>query len=330
MKRVFCVVVLPAILSCAGPGVGGPTQVRIEPYLGVDPCLVLEAPGPGVVAIAMPSEGGRLVHYSVGGENILFQPVDRLGVLQKGGGFQCDVGPEPFTVPRRHPVLWSNRYGWGKLGETTIALGSEPCPVLGLKLDRQVTIEGRSGSLSIVQRMKNVAGFEQSYCLWDRTLCRPGGFTLIPLNPRSRFPAKWALGSRNEKRLWNYDGEAPSHPNCRVMDGVLVVRSIGPEAKLGADSLDGWIAYARGRLLFVKYFAVDPSGRYTDGGLSVAHYFSPTVAELEPISPEVRLSPGAEYLFPERWTITRLDEEVTTPEQARALVAAIPPPPLSR
>jgi hypothetical protein len=130
--------------------------------------------------------------------------------------------------------------------------------------------------------------------------------------------------------LWDYDGETPAHESCRVLDGVLVVKSIGPEQKVGADSDAGWIAYVRGRVLFVKYYAYDPAGRYTDGGLSVAHYFSQTIAELEPISPEVTLAPGGDYVFPEKWTIALLDEAVTTPEQARAAAESIPPSPFAR
>jgi len=333
MGRVRTFLALAAALgalSCSSAPSAGPTRVRIEPYLGVDSCLFLEAPAVGVVAIAMPSEAGRLVHYSVEGESILYQPADPVGGLRKGGGYGLDVGPEPRTVPRPHPAIWTQRHGWGKLGDTSIALSSEPCPVLGLKVDRQVTIDGRDGSLSIAQRMKNVTAAEQSYCLWDRTLCKPGGFTLIPLNAKSRFRAGWALGKRNEKKLWDYDGDAPAHESCRVLDRMLVVRSIGPEQKVGADSDAGWIAYVRGRVLFVKYYAYDPAGRYTDGGLSVAHYYSQTIAELEPISPEVALAPGADYVFPERWTITQLDEAVTTFEEARAVAARVPPSPFRR
>ncbi len=332
VRKILAILLAAGAASCGGPGVGpsGPTRVRIEPYLGVDPCLHLEAPSARVLAIAMPQEAGRIVHYSLAGEGILYQPADPAGGLRKGGGYGLDVGPEPRTVPRPHPAIWNRPYTWGKLGDGTIALSSEPCPVLGLKLDRQVTIDGRDGSLSIVQRMKNVAAVEQSYCLWDRTLCRPGGFTLIPLNRKSRFPAGWVLGKRNAAKLWDYDGERPAHESCRVLDGMLVVTSIGPEQKVGADSDAGWIAYVRGRLLFVKYYPYDPAGRYTDGGLSVAHYFSQSIAELEPISPEVTLAPGGTYVFPEKWTLTLLDGAVSSPEQARAVADSIPPSPFPR
>jgi hypothetical protein len=191
-------------------------------------------------------------------------------------------------------------------------------------------IDGATGALDILQRMTNVSGAESAWCFWDRTLCKGGGFCVIPLNPKSRFPAKWAIGTRRGPVWWEYDGNAPSHPNVKVLDGMLVAKAQGPEQKVGADSDAGWIAYMRGRLLFVKYFPFVPGGNYIDNGLSVAHYFNENVAELEPLSPEARLKPEGEYTFPERWTLTRLDREVTTHEEARAVAATIPASPFAK
>ena len=80
----------------------------------------------------------------------------------------------------------------------------------------------------------------------------------------------------------------------------------------------------------MKYYAYVPDGKYTDNGLSVAHYFNERIAELEPLSPEIALRPEGEYLFPERWTLTRLDHDVLTHEDARAVASKIPPSPFRR
>jgi hypothetical protein len=120
-----------------------------------------------------------------------------------------------------------------------------------------------------------------------------------------------------------YDGVAPDSPKVKVAKGVLLARCAGPATKIGADSDSGWIAYARGRLLFVKYFPYVPGGDYSDGGNSVELYFDENVAELEPLSPEVKLRPNETYSFPEKWTLIELKEEVLTFEQARAVVKQI-------
>lgn len=312
------------LVSCAGAGGSvEPPRVRVVSHLGVQPALLLEAPSARTIAVALPEVAGRIGVYARDGENILWENLDASGRPRPGGGYQLDVGPEMRIIPP-HPVLWSGKYRWGLLPPRTVALASEPDPVLGLRLEKQVSIDPRDGALDVLQRMKNVSEREQSYCLWDRTLCQGGGFALIPLNPRSRFPARWVIG-RRKGGAWEYNGVAPSHPEMRVLDGVLVVRSGGPEQKIGADSDGGWIGYVRGRLLYVKYYPYFPEGRYTDGGLSVAFYFNERFSECEPISPEVTLKPGEEYVFPERWILLRLEREVTTHEEARAVAARIPP-----
>jgi len=323
IRSILGLLLPAALLSCAGAA-APPVRIRLEgpPEL---PFLVLEAPGPGIRAVVSPGSAGRIVRFTKEGTDLLHQPPDG-----RPGGYALDVGPEPRTVSLPHPEVSRQPYEWAKMGDLGITLTSAPCPSLGLRVYRQVSMDAATGALGVVARMKNVSGTEQSWCFWDRTLARGGGFTLMPLNPRSRFKAGWVLGKRASRRPWDYDGDHPAHENCRVLDGVLVVRSRGPEQKVGADSDQGWIGYVLGDLLFVKYFAYDPRGNYTDGGLSVAHYFNETFAELEPIGPEVVLPPGGESVFAERWTLRRLDRPVETFEEARAAAATVPPSPLPR
>ena len=321
MRSIFVLVLSAALFSCADAPAGPPARIAIE---GEPPVLLLQAPGPRIEAAVSPDRWGQIVGYRLGGEDILWPSA------KGNSGFRLDIGPEPRTVPVPHPEIDRRAWEWAKVGDLAVTMKSPPCPSLGLQVHRQVSIDGGTGALSVVSRMKNISAQEQSWCFWDRTLAQGGGFTIIPLNPRSRFKAKWALGRQGAKRPWDYDGDAPAHENCRVIDGVLVVKSVGTPTKVGADSDAGWIGYARGSLLFVKYYAYDPKGSYTDGGLSVAHYFSQAFAELEPISPEVALPPSGEYVFPERWTLVRLDAPVTSFEAARAAASLVPPSPLPR
>ena len=332
MKKRALLALLAAVLSCSAektPRI--PAQVRVDPHLTADVAVYLEAPAAKVVAVAVPQAAGRIVHYSLDGQNILHNPSDKNGQLQAAGGYGLDLGPERTIA--RHPVIWEQKHTWAKLGMNVVALSSERDPAVGMRVSKQLMMDGATGALEILQRMTNVSEREQSYCFWDRTLCKAGGFTIIPLNARSRFPAKWVIGRRKvvdgkvDPYWWEYNGNDPSHPGIRVIDGMVVARSIGKEQKIGADSDAGWIAYIHNRLLFVKYYPYFPDGKYVDNGLSVAHYFNERISELEPLSPEATLRPEGEYLFPERWTLTRLDRDATTHEDARAIATTIPPSP---
>lgn len=319
MRRVAVLVLLCAF-ACSAPSARIPGRVQVGAYLGSEPALLLSTPDAKATAVVLPAAAGRVVSYALDGENILYNP-SRNGQPQPDGGYGLDLGPERTIPP--HPMLWKARHTWALMGDV-VTVTSEREPAVGMRVGKNVRIDGATGALDVLQRMTNVSDGEQAWCFWDRTLCKSGGFGILRLNPKSRFPAKWALGTRHGPLWWDYDGKTPSHPLIKVIDGVLVTKTQGAEQKVGADSDAGWIAYVRGRLLFVKYFPYFPDANYIDNGLSVAHYFNDSIAELEPLSPEIRLKPEGESLFAEHWTLTRLDREVTTHEEARALADRIP------
>lgn len=313
-----------------------PKGVIAITHTGWDGSFLLNAASPSVKAVIAPAVGGRIVHYSLEGENILWENPDAFGKTLANatapfsvGGYQCDLGPELRLPPiAAHRGLWMGVHQGTVPRHYTVRTVSEPDAALGIQMEKEIVMDADTGELGLVQRMKNISAREVAFCLWDRTLCQGGGFAFFPLNKKSRFPAGWSLRGKFEGRMF-YDGVKPASPQVRVLDRVLVARCEGEPTKLGADSDAGWIAYARGRLLFVKYFPWFPKGEYTDGGNSVELYFDHR-AELEPLSPEIRLKPGASYDFPEMWVLIKLDAEVKSHEQARALVKLVPPSPFKR
>ena len=320
MRTPLAILLALGALSCASEP---PKAVQKAADPGRPGAMVLATADGRIQATVWPSAGGRVVEYSLDGENILWTPKGR------AGGFQLDIGPEMRQIPK-HDAIWSGPYQATALGRAGLRLTSAPDAALGLQVVKELGIDPERGTLEVVGRMRNTAKGELSYCFWDRTLCEVGGYTLIPMNPKSKFKAGWVRGTRKGPALWAYDGDAPQHPSMKAMDGVLVVKTGGPEQKVGTDTMDGWIAYARGKVLYVKYFPTFPSGRYTDGGLTVAHYYNQNLSELEPISPEVALKPGQEYVFPQMWAILPLEKEVSSFEEARRLADRLPKSPFSR
>ncbi len=312
-----------------------PEGIASRTHSGWTNCLVLEAADPEIRAIIAPAVGGRIVHYSLKGDNIIFESPGSAGKTLANtmdglwvGGYQCDLGPELRGIPD-HARLWVGPYDPTPKKDYTVAVTSELDSALGIQMGKEIVIDPETGQLGITQWMKNVSDKQTSFCLWDRTLCKGGGFAFFPLNKRSRFPAKWSLRNQRDDR-YVYNGTSPESPNVRIIDGVLVAKTTGSATKVGADSDAGWIAYARGRMLLVKLFPYDPKGKYTDGGNSVELYFDQSVAELEPLSPEVELGVGETYAFPEQWVLIALNKSVTTFEQARALVRQVPASPFRR
>ena len=327
---------LLSVASAADQAPAPPKGVVTLTHTGWEGALMLSAPSAVVKAVVVPAIGGRIVHYSLAGENILWENPGGFGKTLANttegfyvGGYQCDLGPElRRPVIPSHRALWMGVHQGAAHKNYSVKTISEPDTALGIQMEKEIVMDADTGELGITQRMRNTSTHETAYCLWDRTLCHGGGYAFFPLNKKSRFPAGWSLRDKFQDQLF-YDGDKPKCPQVRILDRVLVAKCEGEPTKLGADSDAGWIAYARGRLLFVKYFPYFPKGEYTDGGNSVELYFDHR-AELEPLSPEIKLKPGESYEFPELWVLLQLDTEVKSHEQARALVKLIPPSPFKR
>ena len=135
-------------------------------------------------------------------------------------------------------------------------------------------IDGATGALDILQRMTNVSGAESAWCFWDRTLCKGRRLLRHPAQPEEPLPGEVGDRAADGVPSGGSTTATPPPPELKVLDGMLVARAQGREQKVGADSDAGWIAYMRGRLLFVKYYPYFPNGNYIDNGLSVAHYFN--------------------------------------------------------
>ena len=311
---------------------GLPAGVELRTYTGWANCVFLNASELPVQAVIVPAAGGRIVHFSLNGTNILLENSASQGAILGArnedlflGGFQCDAGAGGRDLPD-HWQLTEGPQRWLADASFSARVFSAPDARLGVALEKEFVLAGDTGELGLLQRLRNVSDQTVKYYLSDRTICKGGGFVLLPLNRKSRFQAGWALAREAGGKQF-YDGVRPASPSVRVLGGVLVAETGGDATRLGADSDGRWIAYARGRLLFVKYYFYAPWGDYPDGGNSVEVYFDRRATELNPLSPEISLPPGDSLIFPEKWVLLPLDREVTTAEEARRLVPKIPPPP---
>jgi hypothetical protein len=312
-----------------------PPGVELRNYTGWVNCLFLNASEIPVQAVVVPAVGGRIVHFSLNGTNILLENSLSQGAILGAknedlflGGYQCDVAADGRDLPG-HWQLTEGPQQWQAGANFSAKVSSAPDPRLGVALDKEFVLAGDTGELGLTQRLRNVSDHTVKYCIADRTICKGGGFVLLPLNKKSRFKARWAL-ARDAAGKRFYDGDHPVSPAVTVLGGVLVAQTGGDATRLAADSDGQWIACARGRLLFVKYYLYSPRADYGGNGISVEVYFDRRVTELNPFSPQSSLAPGESFIFPEKWVLIPLDKEPATAEQARELVSKIPPPPFGR
>lgn len=297
-------------------------------YAGWSNVVLLQATNKVADAVIVPDIGGRVLQFALNGENILFEPPDGAGgTLAKDapgfpvGGSQCDVGPESARFPA-HPQLWQGRHAWTSPAEWHIRISSGRDPATGLDLSKSIRLDPETGALHFTHWVDNKRPQDIALCLRERTSCKGGGYIFFATNKKSRFTAGWALRrQKGEEVTW--DGATPFSPRVRVLEGVLVAKAEGEPLRLAADSDAGWIAYARGRLLFVKFFNWFADGTYADVGQSVEAGWDAQCTELEMRSPEAKLRRNNPYGFAGRWILLPLEQPVTTFDQARALAARV-------
>lgn len=329
--RVFA---LSLVLCSSGLRAALPAGVNEGEFLGWTNALSLRDDHGKTTTVVVPDIGGRVVQYSRGGVNALLENPDSNGkTLARWpggfwvGGYQCDLGPGLLGALERQGV-WLGPHDFVAPRDHTVETASPLDVVTGLRLLKSFTLDPDTGALGVVQRMVNASPNPTRHHLHDRTLCPAGGFFFAPLPRQSRHRAGWAVLRVAEAGSF-FDGEQPTLPNASVSGDWLAVQASGAPGKLGLDTAVGWVAYVRGKLLFVKFFPTWRGAAYAGAGHTVEFSWNDQMAALELFSPVAALQPGQAFDFPELWQLIELKEAVTSFEDARAAAKKIPPSPFA-
>ena len=276
-------------------------------------------------AVLCPEAGGRVLEYSVAGQNMMFlderEKVWQPGQASIASAGRFDFGPE-LMVPR-HPALWSGAWTAEITGPASVRLVSVQDAASGLQLMRDFELTEPSSeagkaditeageqigaftgaALSCRQTMMNISDRTVEYCHWGRSFSPSGGICLIPLGEHpGRFPSRYAM--YEEGAVINVRN---ADEKIRERDGFLEILGPPRKPKLGFDSYAGWLGYLMpGNRLFVKRFPTWPDRVYNEAAgltLSVWYPQSGGMIELEPIGPRERLAPGQVASFTEEWSI---------------------------
>jgi hypothetical protein len=309
-----------------------PAGVNQGPALGWTNALSLRDDHGKVTAVVVPEIGGRVVQYSRAGVNALLENPAANGktLAAAGGGFwvggyQCDFGPGLLGRPDRLSV-WLGAHDAVAPRDLTVETAGPVDHVTGLQLLKSFTLDPDTGALGVVQRMVNASPHPARQQLHDRTLCPAGGFFLLPLPRQSRHRAGWALLRATEAGA-AFDGEQPVAPSVAVFGDLLVAQAAGVPGKLGSDPDAGWVAYVRGRLLFVKFFKTWRGAALAGAGHTTEFSWNDQMAALEVFSPLATVPPSQAFDFPELWQLIELKEPVVTFEDARAAAKKVPTSP---
>ena len=262
-----------------------------------EPELVKISNGEVTVAVDL-AVGGRVMEYSLNGNNAIFIGPEYFESSSDPDGGRCDFGPEPITPA--HPETWKGSWELIKKKQNYLKIKSQVAKAAGVQLIREFKLDENSSHLKFTQHIINVSDSLQRYCHWGRTFGEKNGICLAPLNPNSRFPKGYMVYA-GEKKL---DYSPKEGKNERVREGILEITGPPENAKFVTDASDGWLAYiTQDDQLFVKKFEIFPEkiyGEMTAATVSI-WYNQDGICEIEPIGPWEWIKPGKSISFTENW-----------------------------
>jgi hypothetical protein len=240
------------------------------------------------------SRGGRIVTFALSGSNILTGPnVD-------GANFGSTFWPSPQSDWNWPPLpeIDSAPYT-ANVDGAVLSLSGSTAAALGLAVDKQFSVDGEAGVVTIVYTLSNRGTQARKVAPWEITRVKAGGLTFFPMGPGGAHK-----GAQDLLNTTLVNGVAWFPYNASV---------ITADQKVFADGLEGWIAHVDGDLLLVKSFGDTALAQAAPGEAEIEIYANAghTYVEVENQGAYVSLAPGASATWTVRWILRKLDLTAT-------------------
>lgn len=296
---VWCLVLQVTI---CGTVPGGDPKVEKAEYKGWKNNVKLS--NGTVELIATLDVGPRIIRYApVGGDNVLKEYEDQLGKSgesdwQIRGGHRLWHAPEH---PKRTYFPDNARVELKELGGGAVRLIAPPETPYGVQKEIDLKLESTGSKVTLTHRIKNIGAWPVELAPWSLTVMAPGGTEIIPLPKKvahgeSLLPAQSLV-------LWSYTDL--KDPRFALGTKYITVRqdAKGQATKIGVWHSEGWVAYLRAGLLFVKRFERQAGQHYPDFGCNFETFTNEDMLEVESLGPMISLAPGSSVEHREVWEL---------------------------
>lgn len=300
------------LLTCLACATSADAVVKKVNYKGWKGCYELS--NPLVRLVVVPQIGGRIMEYSILGDNVMWQGEEELGVVRPsdlGKKWHNYGGYKAWNSPQ---AKWSfpnvdNYYDYAPAkaeilpGENPgIRITCTPVEHLGFQYVREIYLDDFNSHVRVVETMKNVVDHEIEWGVWDVTQVTVPCLVAFPINEQSRFADGWSV-------MYN---EGTDTSQFLRVGNIGIKRYTGVRDKVGTDAVDGWMVYFNDRTGYVKQWTVTKSDTYPDGGCTTEIFTSVQpigdYVELEVLQPVMKLKPGEKTQLIQDWYLTRFSK----------------------
>jgi hypothetical protein len=246
--------------------------------------------------------GPRILRYGFTGEENILGEVPREVIKTDFGDFKPWGGHRLWAAPEANPrsyVPENDPIEYEILDEHRIRL--QRAADKETRIEKEMTVSlGDDGSVAIRHRLTNRGVWEIELAAWALTIMNGGGCVILPQEPFKSWDEE--LLPARPLVLWHYTDL--SDPRWTINGNYIRLRSdetLRSPQKIGVCNKQGWAAYRRGPILFIKTFAYEEGATYPDYGSNNETYTAGSFIELESLGPLRRLAPGDSALHTERW-----------------------------
>jgi hypothetical protein len=253
-----------------------------------------------------PQTGGRVVTFSLAGQNVLTGP--STNAINYGSTFwtspQADWGWPP--VPEIDSLPYAASVDGG-----TLTLRGSTSATLGVAITKAFSVDAVTGAVSIAYTISNGASAARSFAPWEVTRVRPTGLMFFPTGSTA------------------YSADSgPPLPTTEAGGATWFdadTAATSADTKFFATAARGWLAQASGGLLFVKKFPDVSASAAAPGEAEVEMFASGDGAyvELEAQGPYVPIAAGGALAWSTTWFLVELPGVVDAGVGSASLVSFV-------
>jgi hypothetical protein len=173
----------------------------------------------------------------------------------------------------------------------------------GLQKEIRIHLPINRERVDLTHVLKNLGDRAITLASWAITQMPVGGVAVLP-----QFTSLAAGNPTLPNRalvLWPYTDIGSGHINWGNSSPYVHANMKRGKLKIGFPNPDGWMAYWRNGLLFVKRAQYEPSEIYFDLGSSSECYCDEHFLELETLGPKVTLLPNKSVRHEESWFVAK-------------------------
>ncbi len=294
-------------------------------YFNQPNCLKLSN---GTVEVIVTTDiGPRIIRYGfVGGENILAELPDdvvetEFGEWKPWGGHRLWHAPEAMPrsyEPDNSPIEHE------PVGENGVRLIQPVEPHTGIQKEMTVSLDADGTGVTVEHKLTNRNVWTVDLAPWALTIMNGegGGTVILPQEPYR--PHSECLLPARPMVLWHYTNLAdPRWALGPKFVRLSVDAALDEPQKVGIADKQGWAAYARNDLLFLKRFDYEDDMTYPDGGCNCETFTKGSFVEVETVGPVHLLDPGEAAEHVERWELFKGVEIGDTEDSVAAALAPL-------